>query len=153
MEHEPTCSFCDRPPAAYCRRCGRAYCPAHGGAFCQECSAPASAVPSPRLFQVVLFGLPAFAVLGLFFLFASPSLPGDHRALPPPAATVLGPISLATATSTPAPRLYVIQQGDTLQSIATRNSTTVPAIQQLNPNLSADNLPVGQILKLPPATP
>jgi hypothetical protein len=153
MEHEPTCAFCDRPPAAYCRRCGRGYCPAHGGAFCQECSVPASALPSPRLFQAVLFGLPVFAAIGLFFLFTSPSLPGDHPAPSQATATIFGPSSLPPATATPAVRTYFIQQGDTLQSIATRYSTTVQEIEQLNPGLTADNLPVGQAVRIPPATP
>jgi hypothetical protein len=153
MEHEPSCSFCDRPPTSYCRRCGRAYCPAHGGAFCQECSNPASALPSPGLFQVVLFGLPACALIGLVFLFTTPRLPGEQPAQARPAAAVFGPATLTPASATPAGRVYAVQQGDTLQSIATKNGTTVQAIQQLNPGITADNLPVGQLLHLPSATP
>jgi len=153
VKQAPACSFCDRPATATCRRCGRQYCPAHGGAFCQECSDPASALPSPRLFRAVLLGLPVFALAGVVLLFAAPRLPGEYAAPAPATATVFGPGSLPSATATPAGRIYAVQRGDTLQSIATRNGTTVAAILQLNPGITPDNLPVGQILRLPAPTP
>ncbi len=153
-ERAPTCAFCDRPPTAYCRRCGRGYCPAHGKAFCQLCSDPSAALPSPQLFQVALWGLPVCFVLGLIVFFAAPRLPGE-RAAPsrPSAAVATSPTLLPTTSATPAGRVYAVQQGDTLQSIATKNGTTIEAIQQLNPGLTAANLPIGQVLRLPPATP
>lgn len=44
---------------------------------------------------------------------------------------------------------YTIEAGDTLYRLALRNKTTVTAIQQLNPDLAAKSLEVGQVIKLP----
>jgi hypothetical protein len=164
MVSEPTCAFCEQPPTAYCRRCGRPYCDAHGGAFCHVCLDPAASLPSPRLFQVALWGLPICAALGLWFLFATPRLPGERPAGPSEStASQLGgatsvPLT-ATRASTPsssataATRNYTVKAGDTLQSVANANSTTVQAIEQLNPTVDANNLQVGQVLHLPSTTP
>ena len=40
--------------------------------------------------------------------------------------------------------IHVVQQGETIQSIADRYLTTVSAIQQLNPGINLNNLKVGQ---------
>ena len=43
---------------------------------------------------------------------------------------------------------YVVQKGDSLYSIATKNNTTVDEIKKIN-NLTSNMLSIGQILKLP----
>jgi LysM repeat protein len=53
------------------------------------------------------------------------------------------------ATTTPGPRTYVVQSGDTLSSIAAENDTTVEAIVALNPGLDPDTLQVGSEIRLP----
>ena len=46
---------------------------------------------------------------------------------------------------------YVVQKGDSLYSIATKNNTTVDEIKKIN-NLTSNMLSIGQILKLPSET-
>lgn len=43
---------------------------------------------------------------------------------------------------------YVVQKGDSLYSIATKNNTTVDEIKKIN-NLTSNMLSIGQVLKLP----
>ena len=43
---------------------------------------------------------------------------------------------------------YVVQKGDSLYSIATKNNTTVAEIKKIN-NLTSNMLSIGQVLKLP----
>lgn len=45
---------------------------------------------------------------------------------------------------------YVVQKGDTLWSIASKNNTTVSELKRIN-NLTSDSLSIGQLLKLPTA--
>ncbi len=45
--------------------------------------------------------------------------------------------------------LHTIKQGDTLYSIASMHNTTVPLIENANPNLSADNLRIGMRIIVP----
>lgn len=51
-------------------------------------------------------------------------------------------------TPTPSQRTYVVQQGDSLNLIATRFGTTVPAIKAAN-GLTSDTIDVGQVLVIP----
>ena len=85
-----------------------------------------------------------------------------HAPLTPRAPTSSSPIQIAptvppvtTATSTPVltstvntSQRYVVQQGDTLFSLARRYGVTVEDIQQAN-NLADDNIYVGQQLIIP----
>ena len=43
---------------------------------------------------------------------------------------------------------YIVQKGDSLWSIASKNNTTVATLKNLN-NLSSNNLSIGQLIKLP----
>jgi LysM repeat protein len=52
-------------------------------------------------------------------------------------------------TSWTSPAFYIVQRGDTLQSIADRFGTTRAALKQYNPNLS-DNIIENQVIFLPP---
>jgi LysM domain-containing protein len=75
---------------------------------------------------------------------------------PPPSATPLpatpAPTPLATQAPTPvptaSPRSYVVQEGDTLGTIAARFGTTVAAIQSAN-GLQGDVINIGQVLVIP----
>ena len=85
-----------------------------------------------------------------------------HAPLTPRAPTSSSPIHLAptvppvtTATATPVltstaetSQRYVVQQGDTLFSLARRYGVTVEDIQQAN-NLADDDIYVGQQLIIP----
>lgn len=51
------------------------------------------------------------------------------------------------------PVTYTVQLNDTLVSIATRFSTTVSAMQQENNLVNADLIRIGQVLRIPAATP
>lgn len=84
-----------------------------------------------------------------------------------PAATSTAPAATATAGPSPAPTVaapgaiieYTVQPGDLLSFIAARFNTTIAAIVALNPGLNADNLQVGQVIRIevgepaPTATP
>ena len=65
-------------------------------------------------------------------------------------AVVKSIVNYAGVTYTPASLegYYVVQKGDSLWSIASKNNTTVDNIKKLN-NLSSNTLQIGQLLKLP----
>lgn len=65
-------------------------------------------------------------------------------------AVVKSIANYAGVTYTPASLegYYVVQKGDSLWSIASKNNTTVDNIKKLN-NLSSNTLQIGQLLKLP----
>ncbi len=85
-----------------------------------------------------------------------------HSPLTPPASTSDSPLQMAptsppviVATSAPvltsplqAPQRYVVQQGDTLFSLARRYEITVEDLQRAN-NLAGDSIYVGQQLIIP----
>ncbi len=64
---------------------------------------------------------------------------------PPRVMATSAPILTSTAS---APQPYVVQQGETLFSLALRYGVTVEALQQAN-NLTSDNIYVGQQLIIP----
>jgi len=84
----------------------------------------------------------------------SPSpTPSPAASAPPasvPASASAVPASSATAVPTPVPtqRIYVVQQGDTLNEIAQRFGTTADAIRAAN-GLTGDTIDVGQRLIIP----
>jgi peptidoglycan endopeptidase LytF len=53
----------------------------------------------------------------------------------------------------PGGRIYVIQAGDTLYSLAQRFNTTVEAIMRANPGIDPDNLQIGQRICIPGVPP
>ena len=84
------------------------------------------------------------------------------NSLPDPNALILGQVLVipgagaavrsapsGVATTTGSSTTYAVQQGDTLGSIARRFGTTVQALVALNNLANADNIIVGQVLKLP----
>lgn len=68
---------------------------------------------------------------------------------PDPAAYVSTGIPAAIAPPPPEPVDYVVRAGDSFWKIARANDTTVREIQRLNPNVRADALRPGMIIKLP----
>jgi hypothetical protein len=72
---------------------------------------------------------------------------------PPPSATPVPPTPAATPVPTPlpvaTPRSYVVQEGDTLSSIAASFGTTVAAIQSANGLGGSDIIEIGQVLVIP----
>jgi len=94
--------------------------------------APASATPTPT-------ASPSPSAV------ASPSAPASVA----PSST--GPAATATpvVTPTPAPQTYVVQQGDTLNLIASRYGTTAQAIADANGIKVTDTINTGQVLIIP----
>lgn len=89
----------------------------------------------------------------------SPSLSPSPSPSPSPSASVtpasalsspsVAPASVPpTGTPAPTPRIYIVQQGDTLNLIAQQFGTTVAAIQAAN-NLTGTEINVGQQLIIP----
>ena len=84
----------------------------------------------------------------------SPSPSGTPLASAPPASTVASASAVAAPSGTPVttpaptPRTYVVQQGDTLNEIATRFGTTAQAIRGAN-GITGDSINVGQVLIIP----
>lgn len=98
----------------------------------------------------------------LFILVALPACGANANSVRPlatpiPIATAIAPptstIPLPPPTPTPRVILYVVQEGDTLLSIAERYGTTVEAIIAANPDLeNPDWIQIGQELRIPVAS-
>jgi LysM repeat protein len=58
------------------------------------------------------------------------------------------PTATTTQTTTPGAQYYVIQSGDTLGSVAQKYSTTVQALQTLNPGVDPTALHVGDRIRV-----
>lgn len=111
--------------------------------------------------RLVLPALLALLVLGAFLVLVTSG--GTEESLAPlPAATTT---ATTAATTTPAPatgssatpprpvtapsgRFVKVQQGDTMESIATAAAISVDRLAELNPSVDPDSLRVGQTLKL-----
>jgi LysM repeat protein len=76
----------------------------------------------------------------------------SHR--PPPKAAAATPTALApTTTTTPPLATYQVKRGDTLTSIAKQFGVSVTVIISTNHLADANQLSVGQVLKIPGAPP
>jgi LysM repeat protein len=64
------------------------------------------------------------------------------------ASVVAAPSATPVLTPAPTPRTYVVQQGDTLNEIATQFGTTAQAIRNAN-GITGDTINVGQVLIIP----
>jgi LysM repeat protein len=129
--------------------------------------------PSPRLTRpAMLVAAIALAVVALLVLSSltgilsgasqtesptptptpTPSPSPSLLASAPPASLVaspsIAPSAPPIATPTPAPKTYVVQQGDTLNLIAARFGTTAAAIEAAN-GLTSTTIDVGQVLIIP----
>jgi len=62
---------------------------------------------------------------------------------------VVSPSASASVSPSAKPIMYKVKKDDTLTSIALKHHTSVAKILQLNPDLSINNLRVGQKIKLP----
>jgi hypothetical protein len=128
------CYACANEATGQCKRCGRPYCDAHGDTLCAECLKPASALPSYTLYRGSLLALLVGTAFALWLLVRPPGDSGESSmtvVLPQqeeqaatatiaPATSTPGlPLTpTAVATATPATRQYVVQEGDSLYSIA-----------------------------------
>ena len=77
---------------------------------------------------------------------------GATNAYVPPTQDPFAPPGGTTPPVTPVPSGtsdYVVKSGDTFSSIATRNNTTVKAIEAANPGVDSRRLKIGQKLVLP----
>jgi len=176
------CYACEQPAVVACKRCAKPYCEDHGNEqYCSECLHPASALPSFNLYRGALLTMLVGTALAVFLLVRPPgetkgavpvvvgrSTPtptaeggGDAgtRAAGTPAVTST-PARTATPEASPTPSFvaYIVQEGDSLFSIAEANlpagdelTAYVEAIANLN-NIDVDNpvLTVGDTILLPP---
>jgi LysM repeat protein len=79
---------------------------------------------------------------------ATATPPGGGPTRAATAAATVPPSVTPVASGTAAVKTHTVASGETLSRIAADNSTTVEAIQGLNPGIP-DPLPVGTVLKLP----
>jgi hypothetical protein len=135
------CYTCDNQATRQCTRCSRVYCELHGGDLCAECLRPAGALPSFNLYRGSLLALLIGTAVALWLIVQPPGDGGGESVVlagttpttvPTPASespTIepTGTITAsptrprATRTPTPEPRVYIVQDGDTLSSIAEAN--------------------------------
>ena len=175
------CYACTNEATRQCRRCARVYCELHGGDLCAECLSPASTLPSFNLYRGSLLALLIATAVALWLLVRPPGS-GDGeaviitdttptpvtRATNTPGTVTPGATSTPLASTTPgtpgaeptttaAPRTYVVQDGDTLLSIATASAPAgVDAFTYAQQIAAASGLPSvdtpinpGQTLILP----
>ena len=80
--------------------------------------------------------------------------PGSEPAAtqPPPTTRSVDTTTKPTTTTTPRRRVtrtYTIREGDTFETIAFEQGTTVEELQALNPDVDPNSLQVGQKIVLP----
>lgn len=136
---------------------------------------PQAALPSAWLFRGSLAALGIASALAVFLLVSPPQSEGraeptrsfataTRQASATATATQQGAVqtvtvTLPTATPTLTPtatvatgeRSHSIVSGDTLSGLAEQFGTTVPAILALNPGLTADNISIGDTIRIPAA--
>lgn len=165
---DPTCHYCARPAEHECPTCGRLYCSMHGDDVCLRCMAPESAAPSGRVYRGSVLALIAGSLVTLFLVIRPPESKGGDdivrdldtpttsigaTATPTPPATD-ATVATATPDTTATPmgaRTHTVADGDTLSTIAELYGVDVDAIAALNPGITAENLPLGTVLQIPPA--
>lgn len=177
---DPRCHYCDRLAEEECPACGRLFCAEHGEDVCLRCLAPESATPSAAVYRGSLLALAVATLVTIFLIVRPPASKGSEgtvrtvatatpafaatatptragQATPRPSATASAPATTtrasatASATTPAGQRSYTVQAGDTLDAIARRFGTTVEAILALNPGVTAETLPIGAVLVIPPA--
>ena len=142
------CFSCANPSINTCKRCAKAYCEDHGNAqYCADCLRPESAIPSSNLYFGALLVMLVGTAFAVYLIIRPPGdnsdaasvVVGDSTATATPsggtpqptvpAQTPVASPSPRTPSPTPAPTespflTYVVQEGDSLFSIAEAN---VPA--------------------------
>ena len=101
---------------------------------------------SARRYHVARYAAPvAFLalVVGLVAVIIQSGILGESASVAPV------PTSSVSASPSASPTMYKVKKGDTLSHIAATHHTTVDAIVGLNPGLTANNLTVGQHIKIP----
>lgn len=92
------------------------------------------------------------AVLLIRSALDQPDEAATTAAPPPTAATTerLAPATTATTTAPtePAARFYVVEEGDTLESIAAQHDTTVERLLELNQGIDPVALSIGQRIRV-----
>ncbi len=110
--------------------------------------------------------LVASSALAIALAFAAPSssfaqMPATNAAAAAPTAPAATPLAApapaasdtTTASSTERPDTYTIVKGDTLWSISHKYDTSIKALMKLNNLKKHALLHIGQVIKIPPATP
>jgi len=97
----------------------------------------------------VRFGTTTEAIAQLNSLPDPDSLILGQKLIIPGAETTAGSATSGGTTAAGSPTTYTVQQGDTLGSIARRFGTTVQELATLNKLANANNIAIGQVLKLP----
>jgi len=173
------CYACSNEATRQCRRCARVFCELHGGDLCAECLSPASSLPSFNVYRGSLLALLIGTAIALWLIVRPPGSGdgGEVIVNEDPTAAVTQTIRTSTprATSTPATagsqgtppaatgtpegtaRLYEVEEGDTLLSIAERFAPPgVPPFDYASQIAAAsglssvdDDIAAGQILTLP----
>jgi LysM repeat protein len=99
----------------------------------------------------------AFSIF-LFTACASPQADSIPRQIPLtpfltstpiPLRTPLGLVSLTTPLPSPTPFTYTVQEGDTMSEIAERFRVSLDDLQAANPQVSANSMSVGQVIRIP----
>ena len=129
------CYACSNEATRQCHRCARVYCELHGGDLCAECMSPASSLPSFNLYRGSLLALLVGTAVALWLIVQPPgtsdSTQVELEITPSPVVTEQPdrtgtPERTPSVTRTPTaqasptvePRTYIVQEGDTLFSIA-----------------------------------
>jgi LysM repeat protein len=110
--------------------------------------------------ELARYAAPAAFLVGMtiLVLIVSSALNGGRSTASAPTTV---PVSTAAATTsatgttppvtsptTPQKQYYAIQSGDTFGTVAARFSTTVEALQALNPGVSSNSLTVGEKIRV-----
>jgi LysM repeat protein len=166
---------CSRCGNAYCADHGDDPTVSGGEAFCTDCLDPANATPSGTVFRASLIGLFVASVLALWLLIRPPSLPSESsgalQPLPTPSPVALpteaspSPVATPEATAPPPPQEtpapteapppteieYVIQDGDTVSSVAAANGISYLDLLEYNGMTEEDAqlLNPGDVIRIP----
>ena len=171
---EAKCHYCTREAEAECPTCGRLYCGEHGEDVCLRCLAPESATPSARVFRGSIVALGIGSLLAIFLVARPPESKSDQdtvrivatstpivgaTATPTPRGTQAArtqttsaspsATAVGSATAAPGNDSYTVKSGDTVSGIAAQFGISSDALLAANPSVSAANLQIGEVLKIP----